>query len=117
MLNNAYLAGITLGTTNSLPESGLEIYLVGDNTIKNSEGYAVKSEGAAAAVNLTFLTGSDAPGTLTYTNEGDDSENVFPGFNVKCHNNLARTTAGNVTMVKIPLGLFVEAVGTLGTFT
>ena len=124
VLNNAELTGILVASDNDLPivdpqnkTKGLEIYLKGDNTITNDKGYAVKSEGAAATLKLDFLTGSDAPGTLTYTNEGDDSENVFPGFNVKCHNNLARTTAGNVTMVKIPLGLFVETVGTPVTVT
>ena len=124
VLNKAQLTSISVASDNDLPivdaqnkTKGLEIYLEGDNTITNNLGFAVKSEGAAADMNLTFLTGSDAPGTLTYTNEGDASVNVFPGFNVKCLNNLARTAAGNVTMVKIPLGLFVETVGTPVTVT
>lgn len=112
VLNNAVLAGITLGTTNNLPESGLEIYLKGDNTITNNAGYAIQSEGQAASVKLAFLTGSDAPGTLTYTNNGAASEIVFPGFDVSYRNNLAETTTtdGKVTMVKIPLGLIVDDV-------
>ena len=124
VLNKAQLTSISVAPDNDLPivdpqnkTKGLEIYLEGDNTITNNLGFAVKSEGDAADLNLTFLTGSDAPGTLTYTNNGAASENVFPRFNVKCHNNLARTTAGNVTMVKIPLGLFVETVGTPVTVT
>lgn len=124
VLNNAQLTSISVAPDNDLPivdaqnkTKGLEIYLEGDNTITNNLGFAVNSDGAAAALNLTFLTGSDAPGTLTYTNNGAASEDVFPGFEVKCHNNLARTAAGNVTMVKIPLGLFVETVGTPVTVT
>ena len=126
VLNKAQLTSISVAPDNDLPivdpqnkTKGLEIYLEGDNTITNNLGFAVKSEGDAADLNLTFLTGSDAPGTLTYTNNGAASGNVFPGFNVKYLNNLAKTTTtdGKVTMVKIPLGLFVETVGTPVTVT
>ena len=119
VLNNASLAGITVGTTNTLPESELEIYLGGNSTIANNDGYAVKSEGVAAAVKLAFLTGGDAPGTLTYTytNGGEASENVFPGFDVSYRNNLARTTEANVTTVKTPLQLIVDEVASTAQTT
>lgn len=117
VLNKAQLTSISVAPDNDLPivdpqnkTKGLEIYLEGDNTITNNLGFAVKSEGAAAMVKLNFLTGSDAPGTLTYTNEGDDSENVFPGYDVSYSNNLAKTTEGKITTVKTPLGLIVDEV-------
>ena len=117
VLNNASLAGITVGTTNTLPESELEIYLGGNSTIANNDGYAVKSEGVAAAVKLKFLTRGDAPGTLTYTNGGEASENVFPGFNVSYSGNLAKTTEANVTTVRTPLQLIVDEVASTAQTT
>ena len=117
VLNNASLARIILGTTNTLPESELEIYLVGSSTIANDAGYAVKSENAEAAVKLKFLTGGDAPGMLTYTNGGAASENVFPGFNVIYNDNLALTPGTNVTTVKVPLNLIVDYIGVPVTIT
>lgn len=117
VLNNASLAGITVETTNTLPESELEIYLGGNSTIANNDGYAVKSEGVAAAVKLKFLTRGDAPGTLTYTNGGEASENVFPGFNVSYSGNLAKTTEANVTTVRTPLQLIVDEVASTAQTT
>lgn len=117
VLNGADLTSIVVSGTNNLPESGLDVYLEGDNKITNTLGYAIKSEGAAAMEKLAFYTGGDAPGTLTYTNSGAASENVFSGFNVTYNNNLAKFVDGNVTLVRMPLGLFVNEVGTPAVVT
>lgn len=117
VLNGADLTSIVVSGTNNLPESGLDVYLEGDNKITNTLGYAIESEGAAAMEKLAFYTGGDAPGTLTYTNSGAASENVFSGFNVTYNNNLAKFVDGNVTLVRMPLGLFVNEVGTPAVVT
>ena len=117
VLNGADLTSIVVSGTNNLPESGLDVYLEGNNKITNALGYAIESEGAAAMLKLAFHTGGDAPGTLTYTNSGAASENVFSGFNVTYNNNLAKFVDGNVTLVRMPLGLFVNEVGTPAVVT
>ena len=117
VLNGADLTSIVVSGTNNLPESGLDVYLEGNNKITNALGYAIESEGAAAMEKLAFYTGGDAPGTLTYTNSGAASENVFFGFNVTYNNNLAKFVDGNVTLVRMPLGLFVNEVGTPAVVT
>ena len=117
VLNGADLTSIVVSGTNNLPESGLDVYLEGNNKITNALGYAIESEGAAAMEKLAFYTGGDAPGTLTYTNSGAASENVFFGFNVTYNNNLAKFVDGNVTQVRMPLGLFVNEVGTPAVVT
>ena len=117
VLNGADLTSIVVSGTNNLPESGLDVYLEGDNKITNTLGYAIASEGVAAMEKLAFYTGGDAPGTLTYTNSGAASENVFSGFNVTYNNNLAKFVDGNVTLVRMPLGLFVNEVGTPAVVT
>ena len=117
VLNGADLTSIVVSGTNNLPESGLDVYLEGDNKITNTLGYAIASEGVAAMEKLAFYTGGDAPGTLTYTNSGAAYENVFSGFNVTYNNNLAKFVDGNVTLVRMPLGLFVNEVGTPAVVT
>lgn len=110
VLNNAALTSIVLSATNDLPETGLDVYLEDDNTITNTLGYAISSEGAAAMVKLAFHTGGDAPGTLTYTNTGAASEDVFPGFDVSYFNKLVKSVDGNVTSVKIPMNPITDNV-------
>ena len=117
VLNNATLAGITVGTTNTLPESGLEIYLEGASTITNNDDYAVKYEGTDVLLKLTFLTGGDDPGMLTYTSGSDTPETVFANMNVNFRNKLARTTEANVTTVKTPLQLIVDEVASTAQTT
>ena len=117
VLNNASLAGITVGTTNTLPESGLEIYLEGASTITNNDDYAVKYEGTDVLLKLTFLTGGDDPGMLTYTSGSDTPETVFANMNVNFRNKLARTTEANVTTVRTPLQLIVDEVASTAQTT
>ena len=110
VLNGADLTSIVVSATNDLPETGLDIYLEGDSKITNNLGYAIESEGAAANLKLAFHTGADAPGTLTYTNSGSASENVFPGFDVSYFNKLAQIVDGTKTRVMIPLNLITDDV-------
>ena len=110
VLNGAELTSIVVSATNNLPETGLDIYLKGNNTITNDLGYAIKSEGVAAMVELAFHTGADDPGTLEYTNTGSASENVFPGFNVSYFNKLAEIVDDTKTRVMIPLNLITDDV-------
>lgn len=110
VLNNAALTSIVLSATNDLPETGLDVYLEGDSKINNALGYAIKSEGATAMVKLAFHTGGDVPGTLTYTNTGEASENVFPGFEVSYFNKLAKSVNGDMTLVKIPMNPITDNV-------
>ena len=117
VLNNATLKGIIVGTTNNLPESGLEIYLEGASTITNNDDYAVKYEGTDVLLKLTFLTGGDAPGMLTYTSGSDTPETVFANMNVNFRNKLARTTEANVTTVRTPLQLIVDEVASTAQTT
>lgn len=105
VLKGADLTSIVVSATNDLPDSGLDIYLEGNNKITNALGYAIESEGAAAMLKLAFHTGGDAPGTLTYTNTGAASENVFPGFEVSYFNKLAKIVNGTMTKVMIPMDL------------
>ena len=115
VLNNAELTSIVVSAKNSLPESGLDIYLEGNSTITNATNasdYAISSEGAAAMVKLAFHTGSDAPGTLVCTNGSDITTTPFSGFDTKYYNNLAQFIDNNKVTVKMSLGLIVGVNGT-----
>ena len=115
VLNNAELTSIVVNGTNSLPASGLDIYLEGNSTITNATNasdYAISSEGAAAMVKLAFHTGSDAPGTLVCTNGSDITTTPFSGFDTKYYNNLAQFIDNNKVTVKMSLGLIVGVNGT-----
>lgn len=111
ILNNAQLTRIVLTDPSFLPIvddqqqlTGMEIYLKGVSTVTCSEGYAIQSQGAAAAVLLDFLTGADKPGTLKCTG----TENPFQGFDVTYKYNLALTQNSMTATVETPLLLIVE---------
>lgn len=111
ILNNAQLTRIVLTDPSFLPIvdnqrqlTGMEIYLKGASKVTCSEGYAIQSQGASAAVLLEFLTGADKPGTLECTG----TENPFQGFNVTYKNHLTLTQNSMTATVETPLLLIVE---------
>ena len=123
VLNNAELTHIEVTAANGLPIvepqknlKGLEIYLEGSSTISNSQGNPLEALGGTASTYLKFLTGSDAPGTLTCTGAYTLSEdNPFPGFTAKYNNSLAPDVSGNIVAVRTPLELIVDHIGTPAT--
>lgn len=119
VLNNAQLTSIELSSTNSLPDDGLIVYLEGESTIENNRGAAVISEAATYSPQLTFQTGSDAPGSLVYTCTSPDRvAAISQGFDVTYKDHLALLQDGSNTLtVKVPLGLIVDQVGTPATVT
>lgn len=111
ILNNAQLTRIVLTDPSFLPIvddqqqlTGMEIYLKGVSTVTCSEGYAIQSQGATAAVQLDFLTGADKPGTLKCTG----TEDPFQGFDVTYKYNLTLTQNSMTATVETPLLLIVE---------
>ena len=123
VLNNAELTHIEVTAANGLPIvepqknlKGLEIYLEGSSTISNSQGNPLEALGGTASTYLKFLTGSDAPGTLTCTGAYTLSkDNPFPGFTAKYNNSLAPDVSGNIVAVRTPLELIVDHIGTPAT--
>ena len=120
VLNDADLTHIEVTANNGLPIvdpqnklKGLEIYLEGASIISNTAGNALEFAGVAADMQLTFLTGSDAPGTLTCTSASAVNDtNPFPGFIDTYNNNLTPYVSGNSVTVRTPLELIVDAIGT-----
>ena len=123
VLNNAELTHIEVTAANGLPIvepqnnlKGLEIYLEGSNTITNPQGNPLESLGATATTYLKFLTGSDAPGTLTCTGTETLVEpNFFPGFTAQYNNSLTAYPSTKVVAVRTPLELIVDHIGTPAT--
>lgn len=123
VLNNAELTHIEVTAANGLPIvepqnnlKGLEIYLEGSNTITNPQGNPLESLGATATTYLIFLTGSDAPGTLTCTGTETLVEpNFFPGFTAQYNNSLTAYPSTKVVAVRTPLELIVDHIGTPAT--
>lgn len=120
VLNDADLTHIEVTANNGLPIvdpqnklKGLEIYLEGASIISNTAGNALEFAGVAADMQLTFLTGSDAPGTLTCTSASAVNDtNPFPGFTDTYNNNLTPYVSGNSVTVRTPLELIVDGIGT-----
>ena len=108
VLQDAQLSLIAVTSPNTLPAEGLNIYLEGESTITNNSDYALQSDGVTTAMKLTFSTGSDKPGSLTYTaGSAIGDNNVFQGYDVTYNNNLTRSVEGSTLTVKIPLHLIV----------
>lgn len=118
VLNSAQLTSVELGSENTLPDDGLVVYLEGENTIENSFGAAFIAQQVNSTPKLTLQTGSDAPGSLTYTcTTADRDATVCQGFDVTYKDHLALLEDGNTLTVKVPLGLIVDQVGTPATVT
>lgn len=64
ILNGANIGGITIASTNTLPDEGLIVYLKGENTITNST-YAITSQDTRS-LPLTFQTTDKNSGSLAY---------------------------------------------------
>lgn len=118
VLNSAQLTSVELGSENTLPDVGLVVYLEGENTIENSFGAAFIAQQVNSTPKLTLQTGSDAPGSLTYTcTTADRDATVCQGFDVTYKDHLALLEDGNTLTVKVPLGLIVDQLETPATVT
>lgn len=128
VLNGATLTKILLSDSQFLPFvdegkklRGMEIYLKGESTIENSDFVAIENsdfvaiQGDATMTKLTFLTGGNAPGSLTYNYTGEavpEYTDLFPGFDVEYKDNLTKMLVSNTqVVVKCPLQLIVDKIG------
>jgi len=127
VLNGATLTKILLSDSQFLPFvdegkklRGMEIYLEGESTIENSELVAIQGD-ATTMTKLTFLTGGNAPGSLTYNYTGaaaalTEDTNIFTDFDVEYKDNLTKMLASNTqAVVKCPLQLIVDNIGVPAT--
>ena len=118
VLNNAQLTSIELSSAHTLPADGLVVYLEGESTIENSLSAAIISQASSYNPKLTFQTGSDAPGSLAYTcTSAELNGAISQGFDVTYKDHLALLNVGSTLMVKVPLGLIVDNIGTPATVT
>lgn len=124
VLNGATLTKILLSDSQFLPFvdegkklRGMEIYLEGESTIENSVPVAI--QGDATTTKLTFLTGGNAPGSLTYNYTGEavpEYTDLFPGFDVEYKDNLTKMLVSSTqVVVKCPLQLIVDDIGVPAT--
>ena len=110
ILNNANLTGITVDGTNTLPETGLEIYLVGTENVVTGN---IVSNVETHTIPLAFTTNEAAPGKLTVGPDATGA-NAFQGFAVKYLNNLKAVTNGadaattTTVQTKLTLALVVD---------
>lgn len=110
ILNNANLTGITVDGTNTLPETGLEIYLVGTENVVTGN---IVSNVETHTIPLAFTTNEAAPGKLTIGPYATGA-NVFQGFTVTYLNNLEAVTNGadaattTIVQTKLTLALVVD---------
>ena len=110
ILNNASLTGITVDGANTLPETGLEIYLVGKENVVTGN---IVSNVETHIIPLAFTTNEAAPGKLTIGPYATGA-NVFQGFTVKYLNNLKAVTNGadaattTTVQTKLTLALVVD---------
>ena len=115
------------GVSYGLTVDGVPVTIANAGDVKNDDG-TVKfdgrnrlvlnnDEGTDVLLKLTFLTGGDDPGMLTYTSGSDTPETVFANMIVNFRNKLARTTEANVTTVKTPLQLIVDEVASTAQTT
>ncbi len=114
VLQDAQLSLINVTSPNKLPAEGLNIYLEGESTIENNSDYAIQSVGVATALKLTFSTGSDKPGSLTYkAGSAIGDNNVFQGYDVTYNDKLTKMVEGFTLTVKMPMGIvFVDVSST-----
>lgn len=111
ILDGATIDGeIVMDATAQLPESGLTIYLAGNNTITNNTGHAIKFTGTGSK-KLTFIGGDDAA-KLVYTNSVavPTEADAFSGFEVSYGNTLTsevNSTDKTIT-IKPALNLIVD---------
>lgn len=118
VLNSAQLTSIELSSAHTLPADGLVVYLEGESTIENSLSAAIISQASSYNPKLTFQTGSDAPGSLAYTcTSAELNGAISQGFDVTYKDHLALLNVGSTLMVKVPLGLIVDNIGTPATVT
>ncbi len=110
ILNNANLTGITVDGTNTLPETGLEIYLVGTENVVTGN---IVSNVETHIIPLAFTTNEAAPGKLTVGPYATGA-NVFQGFTVTYLNNLkavpndADAPTTTTVQTKLTLALVVD---------
>ena len=125
VLNGATLTKILLSDSQFLPFvdegkklRGMEIYLEGESTIENSVPVAIQGD-ATTMTKLTFLTGGNAPGSLTYNYTGEavpEYTDLFPGFDDEYKDNLTKMLVSNTqVVVKCPLQLIVDNIGVPAT--